>query len=502
MNDFYLPILKGTKKEKGEIIFEKDNNYKYAICNYNNSINQISFDNKDGFIFNCHIIINSYKKFKSPIKIKPFSDIIYIAKNDSEGKTDYNYISVMFHIISSNSDASNKIENFKNIFSNIKNEPNFVISNSNLNSNIYICPYIPIFTIKNYNEGIISGGINESNSKFLFLLYGYLSNVRTKEEIKFNLEIIDNIKVNETKKSTICTIPSGTSINKYALVEVRCICEHRFINNKNIDLTLNWDLEKNNNFNNVLIIWPNDLTKKKNIFFYEIEALFINKVDFGCYENKFFFYLYVYDLKTEPKISFYLPLSYPKGLKAECKIHNSTTFICMIDLRLKRLLKGQKIVIFNEDNKYLKNEENNKVLYKVYTEKENLKFNFQISVKKKCGDLKIIGTLKDIGYTYIEVIIIIRTLIVLFAICIFGIAFCIIYEIIHRNKKGKYHKQKDENEKLPSPILFITSQNPTLVNNSSANLSNEKNKPPLVITSPNPTQMYNCYDNMNNEKNK
>lgn len=43
----------------------------------------------------------------------------------------------------------------------------------------------------------------------------------------------------------------------------------------------------------------------------------------------------------------------------------------MIDLRLKRLLKGQKIVIFKEDNKYLKNEENNKVLYKVYTEKEN-----------------------------------------------------------------------------------------------------------------------------------
>ena len=91
-------------------------------------------------------------------------------------------------------------------------------------------------------------------------------------------------------------------------------------------------------------------------------------------------------------------------------------------------------------------------------------------------------------------------MIVLFAICFFGIAFCIIYEIIHRNKKGKYHKQKDENEKLPSPILFITSQNPTLVNNSSANLSNEKNKPPLVITSPNPTQMYNCYDNMNDEK--
>jgi len=76
----------------------------------------------------------------------------------------------MFHIISSNSDASNKIENIKNIFSNIKNEPNFVISNSNLNSNIYICPDIPIFTIKNYNEGIISGGIYLKNMRCFDLL--------------------------------------------------------------------------------------------------------------------------------------------------------------------------------------------------------------------------------------------------------------------------------------------------------------------------------------------
>ena len=487
MNSFYLPILIAKKKEKGEIIFEKDYHYRYAICKYHNSINQNNFDDKDGFIFNCHIKINSYKKFKSPIKIKSFTDIIYISKNESEGKINYNFISVMFNVISSNSDTSNEIRNLKKIFSNINNEHNFFIMNSNLNLNINICPDIPIFTIKNYNEGIKSGGINPSNSNFFFLLYGYLSNVheypngvlnyldKTKEEIKFNLEITDNIEVNETIKSAICTIPSGTSTYKNVLVEVGCICEHKVINNKNIDLTINWDLEKNNNFNNVLIIWPNDLTKKKNIFLYQIEALFVKKVDFGYYENKIFFYLYVYDLKTEPEISFNLPLSYPKGLKAECKLNNSTTFICMINLRLKRLLKGQNLIIYSKDNKYLKNDENNIVLYKVNTEKENLKFNFQILVEKKCGNFKIVGTLKDIGFTYVEVIFIICILIVLIAICFFGIAFCITYEIIHRNKKGKYYKQKDE-KKQTKPEHTSSLPNCAEMNQSNNNLNDENNK--------------------------
>ena len=49
MNNFYLPILVGKKKQKGQVTFEKDYNYKYAICNYNDFINQNNFDNKDGF---------------------------------------------------------------------------------------------------------------------------------------------------------------------------------------------------------------------------------------------------------------------------------------------------------------------------------------------------------------------------------------------------------------------------------------------------------------------
>ena len=39
----------------------------------------------------------------------------------------------------------------------------------------------------------------------------------------------------------------------------------------------------------------------------------MKKDNFGCFENKYFFYLYIFDLKSEPKISFNLPLISPKN---------------------------------------------------------------------------------------------------------------------------------------------------------------------------------------------
>ena len=124
----------------------------------------------------------------------------------------------------------------------------------------------------------------------------------------------------------------------------------------------------------------------------------------------------------------------------------------------------------------MKNDENNIVLYKVNTEKENLKFNFQILVEKKCGNFKIVGTLKDIGFTYVEVIFIICILIVLIAICFFGIAFCITYEIIHRNKKGKYYKQKNEKKQTKPEQTSSSLPNCAEMNQSNNNLNDENNK--------------------------
>jgi hypothetical protein len=461
LNKFYVPVLIGDKRERGTTTFRKDYEYKYAICNYDEEINQNNFDKEDGFNFECHITVSRYIKFKGPLQIKPFTDLAYISSTDTEGKTSNNLIQIKFEILaSSQTKEPSEQRNLKPVGINQINEPNFLILDSNLN--IYICPDIPTLTIKNYNEGIQFGGINTSGSKFLFLLYGYLSNGyeyvngsltyldMTKEEIKFFLRVTDNLETDNQKKSVKCTIPSGSSINKNILVEVRCIGPRPPIRtNNNTDLILNWAWEQNNNFDDILIRWPYDLTKKKHIFFYDVKGLSVKKSDFGCFENKFFFYLYVYDLKAEPKISFNLPLTYPKDTRAICKLHNSVTFKCIIDLRLKRLAKGDKVIISNEENKYVGNPESNIVLYKVSNDSESSQFNFVIPVEEDCGDFMLVGALKDIGYTYLQVIIIIVCSLVGIALIVFGIAFCIIYEITHRDRKGGFYRHKDEKE-LPN----------------------------------------------------
>ena len=461
LNKFYVPVLIGDKRERGTTTFRKDYEYKYAICSYNEEINQNNFDKEDGFNFECHISVSRYIKFKGPLQIKPFTDLNYISSTDTEGKTSINLIQVKFEILaSSQTKEPSELRNLKPVNINEINEPNFLILDSNLN--IYICPDIPTLTIKNYNEGIQFGGINTSGSKFLFLLYGYLSNGyeyvngtltyldMTKEETKFYLKVTDNLETDNQKKSVKCTIPSGSSINKNILVEVRCIGPRPPIRtNNNTDLILNWAWEENNYFDDILIRWPYDLTKKKHIFFYDVKGLSVKKSDFGCFENKFFFYLYVYDLKAEPKISFNLPLTYPKDTRAICKLYNSVTFKCIIDLRLKRLAKGDKVIISNEENKYVGNPESNIVLYKVSNDSESSQFNFVIPVEEDCGDFMLVGALKDIGYTYLQVIIIIVCSLVGIALIVFGIAFCIVYEITHRDRKGDFYRHKDEKE-LPN----------------------------------------------------
>ena len=350
-----------------------------------------------------------------------------------------------------------------------KKEPNFLILDSKLN--IFICPDKPILTIQNYNDGIGFGGLNSSGSKYLFLLYGYLSNGYdfandtltlldvTKDEIKFYLKVSDNLEEPDNRKKSVrCSIPSTTSINKNELIEVKCIGSRARLGNNNTDLVLNWGLEENNNFENIVIKWPYDLTKKKHIFFYNIEGLSVKKDDYGCFENKYFFYLYVYDLKAEPKISFNLPLIYPKNTFAECKLYNSVTFKCVIDLRLKRLSKGGKVILSNEIRDYLANKEQNVVLYYVNNSTSSSELDFMLPVDEDCGDFILVGALKDIGYTYLQVILIIIGIIVVIILCVFAITFCVVYEITHRNKKGGFYKQTDE-KTIPN-VSNISAQPP------------------------------------------
>ena len=106
----------------------------------------------------------------------------------------------------------------------------------------------------------------------------------------------------------------------------------------------------------------------------------MKKEDYGCFENKYYFYLYVYDLKAEPKLSFNLPLIYPKNTNAVCKLYNSVTFKCVIDLRLKRLSKGGKIILSNNIREYLANKEQNIVLYHVNNGTSSSELDFRLPV--------------------------------------------------------------------------------------------------------------------------
>ena len=470
LQSIYVPILIGDKTQKGITIFRKNYEYKYAKCYRELGITQDDFDSNEGINFICHLTINKYYNFQGPVQIKPFTDYIYIKKTEADGKIGINKVGIKFEILSGfEISESNNIANSNNLkykgtpaekllggkMLNIK-EPNFLILDSKMNT--FICPNTPILTIKNYNEGIQFGGLNGSGSKYLFLMYGYLTNGfeyvndtislldMTKDEIRFRLKVTDNLKNYENRRNTIkCHIPAGSSINKNELIEVKCIGDRIPLLHNNTDVILNWNNEENNSLKNIVVRWPYDLTKRKHIFYYEIQGLSVKKDNFGCFENKYFFYLYVFDLKSEPKISFNLPLISPKNSYATCKLYNSITFKCIIDLRLKRLFKGEKIILPSNINSYLSNNENNYVLYKVDDKVLSSPLDFQLTVEENCGDFKLIGALKDIGYTYLQALIIIICIFAFLILCTFCVAFVIYYEIKHRNKKGVYFKHFDEN---------------------------------------------------------
>ena len=486
LQDIYTPVLIGNKRKKGITSFRKDYEYKYAKCKSQTDITQDNFDKKDGFIFECHLSVSRNIRFQGPLQIKPFIDHVYVSKTDKDGKTITKMISFEFDIITStkieeedeeeereevkeekedkdktNSNLSDqviekKVSNLRRLdFGQV--EPNFLILDSNLD--VFICPDKPVLTIKNYQDGIGFGGLNTSGSKYLFLLFGFLSNGyefiddtltlmdMTKEEIKFNLRVTDNLEGPDDKKKIVkCSIPTGTSINKNELIEVKCIGTRKNLENNHTDLILNWNLEENNLIDNLLINWPTDYkSNKKHIFYYNIQGLSLKKNDYGCFENKYYFYLYVYDLKAEPKISFNLPLIYPKHTKAECKLYNSVTFKCSIDLRLKKISKGRKIIISTE-RKFLFNKEQNIVLYYINNNTNSSDLDFSLPIGEDCGDIMIVGALKDVGYSYLQVIIIIISCIVGLIICVSAIGFCVIYEITHRNRKGPYYKYTEEKQ--------------------------------------------------------
>ena len=155
------------------------------------------------------------------------------------------------------------------------------------NNNIY-CPDKPIFAIRDSYKNILL--LKSDNSNYTIGLSGILINglqevdnkyVSLKElynEIAFSLQVIDNLAENEDnqKAELQCTIPIGSPF--YKIIVIVCngnkISEESMSTN-DIDILLNWEIDKNRLHEDIIIKWPDTKRKNKHIYSYNIQGISI-----------------------------------------------------------------------------------------------------------------------------------------------------------------------------------------------------------------------------------
>ncbi len=322
---------------------------------------------------------------------------------------------------------------------------------------------MPVFEIVNTQRGIIYEPLDDKNDKYNIILTGYLKNgykvyerkimslEYTLDEIKFNLSVTNNLveEISEKKKNISCSLSAGTFFLEKEETTIRCIgdkLEQKKLDNT--DITLNWASKENKYLKTIVIKWPKDLTvHSKKLYSYGINALSINKLDYDCYDDKYYFYINIMDMRSEPEISFELEMLNPPSMKAFCKLYTSNLLKCYLDLRLKKIKKNSRIKL-PEPGKYnITTSEGNYIDFTILefsNENETNLADEGIFSEQTCGNYKLVGAIQDIGYGYSSAIAIIISILVIFFVSFLGIGYCIIYEINNRNKKGQYHAHTDE----------------------------------------------------------
>ena len=462
-------------------IFKINKQYNLAICSPKN--NEINLNNYNSFIdFNCKIPLKNQQIFAGPLRIKSFYDYIFvniITKNTNELKlikiyfnTDKNQLLTTVGGKAKDQDIIiNQITNKNNIrrlddnngtllefemrpnSMNIKdNGKSYYILDNDLNS--YYCPDRPVIKILNINDGGIKYVSNKNNNKFQIEIlgiinYGYNTNedmfkIKDKtNKISFPLIIEDNLISDTKNKKNILYCKFQTFIDDEDLDEeiakIECPGEKSDKINFNTDLNIN---QLNNQFfENEIIVWPKDAENKIRIYNYNLKILSMKKNDYGCFENKFYFYIFIYDLKYEPNIKFSLPLKSPQTYSADCELYKSNILKCYIDLRLKKITKGTYITLSNETITTIETKDGNQI--NLHMRKVNF-FDTYLIAEEDCGDYIIVGALKDVGFSYWQIIFIIFGCITFVTIVGLFICYLILYRIIHKNRKGKYYSYKDE----------------------------------------------------------
>ena len=341
----------------------------------------------------------------------------------------------------------------------IKKQKNYLLLDNRKTN--FICPDKPVFEIVDSQKGIIYEP--QTDKKYNIILTGYLKNgykildetiiplEYTTEEIKFNLSVTNNLveEITEKKKYIPCTLNSGTFFLEEETTKIRCVGDKNEQKNfENTDLTINWGSRENKYLNNILIKWPKSLNvHSKKIYSYKINALSIKKTDHVCYDEKYIFYINIFDLKSEPQITFQIDMKSPSGSKSDCKLYTSKMLKCYIDLRLKRIKKDSKIQLPDPGNYNITTLEGNYIDFTVLefsNENETALADDGISAEQTCGNNKFIGAIQDIGYGYSSAIAIIVSILVIFFITFLGIGYCIIYEIKNRNKKDGFFAHVEE----------------------------------------------------------
>ena len=358
----------------------------------------------------------------------------------------------------------------------------------------FICPDVPVFEIQNFREGISYKPNLENDDLYNIVLTGYLKNGfkvsgekivpldYVREEIKFKIAVTNNLaeKLSEKKTNISCTIDQGTLFLQNEITEINCLGQKlEQIDKKNADLVINWDSKENKYLNNIMIKWPKDLTniktRSKKLYSYDIYALSIKKSDYDCFDDKFFFYVDILDLKAEPQISFNISMLNPKGMPAQCKLYTSNSLKCFLNLNLYKMSKGTNIRLPLPGNYNISTNEGNYINFTMFNfidENGTELADDGIITDQKCGNNKLIGAVQNIGYNYISALIIVICVFVVFGVVIFFIGACVAFEITHRNRKNEFFRHVDEksssnkggnpNNTTTSPVNITQNQGPGL----------------------------------------
>ena len=430
IQEIWVPLLPRVEEDDDEEELEfYARNFPYAYCSSNDKITQKNYAN---FKLNCYLPIKTNAIFNGVIRIKTFFDQLYIKQNN---KT--NIVSIYIEV------NKNSLEGEKPYISLDEKDQGI------------ICPNQPMFTIDTKDE-ITMGLYYVDSNKYTFFLTGTLTNGyyvfkngttvelnETYKDLSFNLIVEDNLlDSDENEKNVTCLLPNGSPFNLKNEAIIKCIGskENTSNQNKNVDITLHWDIKANNNFNDILITWPKsyDDIKKKNIYGYELTGLSIRQSNYGCHNNNFDFYVYIYNLYREPKLTFDLPLSEPQNYDATCELFDRTALKCSLNLKHKKLSKGEKVMLPSKgsENEII-TDEGNRIVFKMNNySRINNDHDFYVSLNEPCGDYMVVGTLKDMGMSHKTSVILYIIIIVLICLFIIGLILYIAYKIRLRIKRG------------------------------------------------------------------